>query len=130
MDRRFNEHGFLQIYRHIEQAVLVISFLTMKTLIQNLGLTNTTFNKFLIISNKNIGFLFRFCHKYSKQNHIFELWSLILTLEPLRSVNFSDACVVWNSNSKELHSILEDDDDPFKLLNPGWAEITRSNISA
>ena len=32
MDRRFNEHGFLQIHRHIEQAVLVISFLTMKTL--------------------------------------------------------------------------------------------------
>ena len=46
--------------RYIEQNFSVPSFLTMKTLIQNLDLTNTAFNKFLIISNKNIGFLHKF----------------------------------------------------------------------
>ena len=37
----------------------------MKTLIRNLGLKNTTFNEFLIISNKNIGFLVKFYHANS-----------------------------------------------------------------
>ena len=39
-------------------------------LIKNLGLLNTTFNEFLIISNKNISFLLKFYHGFSKQYHI------------------------------------------------------------
>ena len=39
-------------------------------LIKNLGLLNTAFNEFLIISNKNISFLLKFYHGFSKQYHI------------------------------------------------------------
>ena len=55
----------------------------MKTLVQNFGLTNTTFNEFLIILNKNIGFLLKFYHRFSEQYLIFELQSLFLILESL-----------------------------------------------
>ena len=65
----------------------VPSFLTMKTLIMNLGLTNTAFTEFLMISNlrigfisnKSIGFLIKFNHAFSEQYHIFELPSLFAT---------------------------------------------------
>ena len=74
----------------------------MKTLMQNLGLTNTTFNKFLIISKKNIGFLLKFYHGFSKQYHIFELRNLFTTFESLKSVKFPRHTVVQNSNSKNF----------------------------
>ena len=51
---------------------MVPSFLAMKTLIKNLGLTNTAFNEFLVISNKNIGPFIKFYGGYSEQYHIFE----------------------------------------------------------
>ena len=60
----------------------------MKTLIQNLGLTNTVFNEFLIRSNKNIGFLLKFYHGFSEHYHILELRSLFATFESLKSVEF------------------------------------------
>ena len=66
----------------------------MKTLIQNLSLTNTTFNELLIVSNRNIGFFLKFSHGFSKQHHIFELWSLFGTLESLKSVKFLTHAVV------------------------------------
>ena len=74
----------------------------MKTLIQNLGLTNTAFNEFLIISNKNIGFLLKFYHGLSEQYHIYELQSLCATFESLKSVEFSMHTVVRYSNSKRF----------------------------
>ena len=52
VDPRFNEHGFYRITRYIEQNLSVFSFLTIKTLIQKLGLTKTTFNEFLNIEQK------------------------------------------------------------------------------
>ena len=73
---------------------MVPSFLTVKTLIQNLGLTNTPFNKFLIISNKNIRFFLRFYHGLSEQYHIFEFQSLFTTFESLKSVEFPMHAVV------------------------------------
>ena len=42
----------------------------MKSLMQNLGLTKTTFNELLIISNKNIGFLVKFYHGFSEHYNI------------------------------------------------------------
>ena len=86
-----------------EQNLSVPSFLAMKTLIPNLGLTNTAFNKFLIIPNKNIGFLLKFYHEFGEQNHIFELRSLFATFESLKSVEFSMHPVVRNSNSKHFY---------------------------
>ena len=44
VDPRFNEYGFKRISLYIEQNLSVPSFLTRKTLIQNLGLTNIAFN--------------------------------------------------------------------------------------
>ena len=60
VDPGFNKHDLYRILRYIEQNLSVPLFLTTKSLIQNLSLTNTPFNKFLIISNKNIGFLIKF----------------------------------------------------------------------
>ena len=73
VDPRFNEYRFKRIPRYIKQNLLIPSFLAMKTLIQNLGLANTFFNKFLIISNKNICFLLKFYHGFSKQYHTLSL---------------------------------------------------------
>ena len=53
----------------------------MRALIENLGLTNIAFNEFLIISNKNIGFLLKFYYGFSEQCHIFELQDLFATSE-------------------------------------------------
>ena len=74
----------------------------MKTLIQNLALTNTAFNGFAIILNKNIGFLLTFC--FSEQYHVFKLLSLFVTFESLRSVEFLMHAVVQNSNLKHFYS--------------------------
>ena len=63
---RYNKHGFKRIPRYTEQYFSVPSFLTMKTLIQILGLTNTAFNNFPITSNKNIDFLLKIYHGFSK----------------------------------------------------------------
>ena len=57
----FNE-WFIPCYT--EQNLSVPSFLTMKNLIQNLGLTNTTFKEFFIISSKNIAFFLKFYHGF------------------------------------------------------------------
>ena len=81
----------------------VVSFLAMKTLIQNLALKNTSFNDFLI-SNKNIGFLLKFRHGFREQYHIFELRSLFATFVSPKSVEFPMHAVVRNSNSKHFHS--------------------------
>ena len=96
---------FLTIPRYIEQNLSVPSFLTMKTLILSFNLTNTAFNEFLIILNKNIGFLFKFYHGLSELNHIFEFRSLFATAESLKSVEFPIHAVVRNSNSKHFHSM-------------------------
>ena len=75
----------------------------MKILIPNLRLTNTVFNKFLIISNKNnIGFLLKFYHVFSKQHHIFAVRSLFATFESQKSVEFPMQ-KVQNSNLKHFH---------------------------
>ena len=66
----------------------------METLIQNLGLTNTAFNEFLIIANKSIGFLLTFYHGFSEQYHIFELRSLFTIFESLKSAEFLMRAVV------------------------------------
>ena len=77
----FNE--FLVISKKISP-----SFLTIKSPIQNLGLTNTAFDKFLFMPNKNIGFLLKFYLGFSKQYHIFKSENLFATFESLRSVEF------------------------------------------
>ena len=74
--------------------VSVPSFLTMKTQIQSLSLTNTAFKEFLIISHKNIGFLLKFYQEFSEQYRIFELQSLFATFESLKSVEFPMRAVV------------------------------------
>ena len=75
----------------------------MKILIPNLRLTNTVFNKFLIISNKNnIGFLFKFYHVFSEQHHIFAFRSLFANFESQKSVEFPMQ-EVQNSNLKHFH---------------------------
>ena len=71
---------------------------------QNLGLMNTTFNKFVIILSKNIGFLIKFYHGFSKQYRIFELQSLLATFESLQSVEFPMHVAIRNSNLKHFHS--------------------------
>ena len=76
----------------------------MKTLIQNLVLTNTAFNEFLIISNKNFGCLIKFYHGFSKHYHTFDLRSLFATFESLKSVEFTMHAVVRNSNLKHVRS--------------------------
>ena len=76
----------------------------MKTLIQNLGLTNTAFNEFRIISNKNIGFLLKVYHGSSKQDDIFELRSLFATFESLEICRISDACSSSKFEFKALSS--------------------------
>ena len=58
---------FLVISNKISRS---LSFLTMKTLIQNIDLRNNAFNEFLIISNKNVN------HGVNKQYHILKLCSL------------------------------------------------------
>ena len=88
----------------MEQNLSVPSFLTMKTLIQNLGLTNTAFNEFFNILNKNNGFLLNFCHGFSKQYHSLELRGLFATFESLKSVEFPMRAIIRNSNSKLFHS--------------------------
>ena len=74
----------------------------METLIQNIGLTNTTFNKFLILSNKNIGFLLKLYYRFSEQYYILELQSLFATFESLKSVKLLMHAVVRNSNLKRF----------------------------
>ena len=64
------------------------SKISLKILIQSLAFPNTAFNEFLIIPNKNIGFLLKFYHGFSKQYHIFELRNLFATFESLKSVEF------------------------------------------
>ena len=70
------------------------SFLVMKTFIENLGLTKTAFNDFLIISNKNIAFFLKFYNGFSEQYHISELQSLFATFESLKSLEFPMHVVV------------------------------------
>ena len=74
----------------------------METLIQNIGLTNTTFNKFPILSNKNIGFLLKLYYRFSEQYYILELQSLFATFESLKSVKLLMHAVVRNSNLKRF----------------------------
>ena len=74
----------------------------METLIQNIGLTNTTFNKFLILSNKNIGFLLKLYYRFSEQYYILELQSLFATFESLKSVKLLMHAVVQNPNLKRF----------------------------
>ena len=84
----------------------VSSFLNIKTFIQNLGLTNTAFNEFLIISNKNIGFLLRFYHVFSDNGFIifFKLRNFFAAFESLKPVEFPMPAVVRNMNLKHFHS--------------------------
>ena len=116
VDPRFNEYGFKRISLYIEQNLSVPSFLTRKTLIQNLGLTNIAFNEYLVIWNKNIGFHLKFYGRFSEQNHIFDLRSLFATFESLKSVKFPMHALVRNSNSKHFHSNVGDNYDSFKSL--------------
>ena len=74
----------------------------METLIQNIGLTNTTFNRFLILSNKNIGFLLKFYYRFSEQYYILELQSLFTTFKSLKSVKLLMHAVIQNPNLKRF----------------------------
>ena len=65
---------------------------------------SAAFDKFLIIWNKNIGFLLTFFQEFSKEYHIFELWSLFATFESLKFVDLPMHAVVRNLNSKYFHS--------------------------
>ena len=71
----------------------------------NFGLMSTAFNEFLML-NKNIGFLLKLYHGFSKQYHIFDFQSLFVAFESLRkSVKFLMYAVVQNSNSKHFLSM-------------------------
>ena len=83
LDHRFNGH-----------VILTNFSLYRKTLIQNFDLTNTALNEFLIISNKNVGFLIKFYHGFSERYHTFELRSLFPTFESLKSVEIPIYAVV------------------------------------
>ena len=72
---------------------------------QNLGLTKTAFNEFLITSNKNIGFVVKFYHGFSEQYRIFELRSLFATFESLKSVEFSVHAVGSSSVAKSSREV-------------------------
>ena len=85
----------------------------MKILITNLGLTNTTFNEYLMILNWSIGFyieqisisfLLQFYYGFSEQYHIFELPSLFATFKLMKFVKFLMYAVVQNSYSKHFDS--------------------------
>ena len=65
---------------------------------------NTAFSKFLIISNKAIGFLLKFYHGFSKYYHVFELRSLFTTFQSLKSVEVPMHVVVRSSDSKHFCS--------------------------
>ena len=56
---------------------------------ENFHTNLVTSNKFLITSNKNIGFLVTFYHGFSEQYRIFELQSLFAIFESLKFVKFS-----------------------------------------
>ena len=71
---------------------------------QNLGLINAAFNEFLIISNRNIGFLLKFSPGFREQYYVFEFQNLFATFESLKSVEFPMHAVVQNSNSKSFLS--------------------------
>ena len=85
---------FKRIPCYTEQNFSVPSFLTKKTIIQNHGLTNTGFNKFLILLNKNISFLIKFYHGFSEQDHIFKLQCFFATFKSLKSVELPMHVVV------------------------------------
>ena len=85
----FNE--FLVISTKISRA---FHFWLWKTLIQNPGLTNTTFREFPIISNKNIGFLLKFYHGY------FWASKFICNFWITEIYRISNACSSW----KHFHS--------------------------
>ena len=104
VDPHFKKHGFSWIPLYIVQNLSAASFLTIKTLIQSLSSTDVAFNEFLIISNKNIGFLLKSYNEFSGQYHIFELRSLFGTFESLKFIEFSMQAVVGNSNSKYFRS--------------------------
>ena len=55
---------------------------------ENFHTNLVTSNKFLITSNKNIGFLVTFYHGFSEQYRIFELQSLFAIFESLKFVKF------------------------------------------
>ena len=74
----------------------------METLIENIGLTNTTFNKILILSNKNIGFFLKLYYRFSEQYYILELQSLFATFKSLKSVKLLMHEVVRNPNLKRF----------------------------
>ena len=101
---RFNWTWFLTNSLTYRTNISVPSFLTVKTLIQNLCLTNIAFNEFLIISNTSISFFLKFYHEISEQYHIFELRSLFATFKSLKSVEFPTYAVVRNSNLKHFYS--------------------------
>ena len=94
LDHRFNGHVILTNFSLYRKNHSVPWFLTMKTLIQNFDLTNTALNEFLIMSNKNVGFLIKFYHGFSERYHTFELRSLFPTFESLKSVEIPIYAVV------------------------------------
>ena len=65
----------------------------MKTLTQNLDLINTSFNEFLTILNRNIGFLLKFYHEFSEKYHIFDIQSLFAITEITEICRISDVCI-------------------------------------
>ena len=92
VDPRFSEHGFQWIPLYIKQNLPLLSFFIIKTLIQNLGLMSTAFNKFLIILDKNVGFLLKFSHWFSQHYHISKLRSLFAIFCITKIYRISDAC--------------------------------------
>ena len=90
----FQHTWFLNNSSLYQKNLSVSSFFTKKMLIQDLGLTNTAFNKFFILWNKNIGFLLKYYHGFGEQYHIFQLRSLFSTFKSLKSVEFPVDTVV------------------------------------
>ena len=108
----------------------------METLIQNIGLTNTTFNRFLILSNKNIGFLLKFYYRFSEQYYILELQSLFTTFKSLKSVKLLMHAVVQNPNLKRFlwnsSRCTRRQWWPIQIapIRSRWVEFTQSNIGS
>ena len=70
-----------------EKNFSVASFLTMKTLIQHLNLTNTAFNEFSITSNKNNGFFLKIYHVFRAclneiRSKLKPLWNVVSFTRP------------------------------------------------
>ena len=78
----------------IQQMLCIEQILDYANADTKLWFKNTPFNEFLIISNKNNGFLNRFYIGFSEQYHTFELQILFVSFESLKAIEFLMHAVV------------------------------------